>query len=86
MKRYVLAWVALGLLVAGARVAAQDADVDRGPEELAITTDDIRIDQSIAGGYDLWVRKRPGISSILITESTEAPDRRPTTFAYSTSE
>ena len=86
MKRYVLAWVALGLLVAGARVAAQDADVDRGPEELAITTDDIRIDQSIAGGYDLWVRKRPGISSILITESTEAPDRRPTTFAYRTSE
>lgn len=64
-------------------LAAQSPDAEnRGPEELAIAAEDIRIDQSIEGGYDLYVRKREGIASVMLTESTEAPDRQVTTFAF----
>lgn len=52
------------------------------PGALAITADDIRIDQSIEGGYELWIRKTPAVESVLLTESTEAPERNVTTFAY----
>jgi hypothetical protein len=76
MKRYILWWIPVLLAIFGSSAAfAQNPG-------LAITADDIRIEQSIDGGYELWVRKRPEIDSILLTESTEAPDRRPTTFAY----
>ena len=92
----VLAWVLSAAVVPlaaqdaapdSAGTAADAADAARpadaaGPARLAIGPDDIRIDQSIDGGYDLWVRKREGISSVLLTESTEAPDRQPTTFAF----
>lgn len=63
-------------------------DSNRSPvfKSLAITNDDIRIDQSIEGGYELWIRKKPEIQSVLLTESTEAPERNVTTFAYRTSD
>jgi hypothetical protein len=57
-------------------VSAQDA--------LEVTPGDIRIEQSIEGGYYLWIRKKPAIESVLLTESTEAPERNATTFAYRT--
>ncbi len=81
MKRYILCLISIVLAGLGlSSVTAQDTVP--AAEELAIGADDIRIEQSIDGGYELWVRKRPEIESILLTESTEAPDRRPTTFAY----
>ncbi|HKK48872.1 MAG TPA: vWA domain-containing protein [Alkalispirochaeta sp.] len=81
MKRYILCLIPVVLVGFGvSSVTAQDTVPTA--EELAIGPNDIRIEQSIDGGYELWVRKRPEIESILLTESTEAPDRRPTTFAY----
>lgn len=49
---------------------------------LAISPDDLRIDQSLDGGYDLWIRARDGLGSVMITESTEAPDRSVDTFSF----
>ncbi len=50
--------------------------------DLSVGTDDLRIEQTIEGGYYLWIRKKAGIESVLITESTEAPERNVTTFAF----
>ncbi|MFA7566169.1 MAG: vWA domain-containing protein [Alkalispirochaeta sp.] len=55
-------------------------------QDLEITPEDLRIDQSIEGGYYLWIRKKPGMESVLITESTEPPERNVATFAYRTTE
>jgi hypothetical protein len=48
---------------------------------LELQPEDVRIEQSIEGGYYLYVRKKPGIESILITESTEAQDHSVATYA-----
>jgi hypothetical protein len=46
-----------------------------------LTTADIRIENSNDGGYVLWVRAKPDIKSILITESTEPGDHKVATYA-----
>ncbi|MFW5688765.1 MAG: vWA domain-containing protein [Spirochaetota bacterium] len=59
-----------------------DATRDRanaGP--LAVIPADVRIEQTIEGGYYLYVRKGD-IASVLITESTEAPDHQVATYAF----
>jgi hypothetical protein len=48
---------------------------------LTLTTTDIRIENSNDGGYVLWVRAKPEIKSILITESTEPGDHKVATYA-----
>ena len=50
-------------------------------EELAVGPQDLIIEQSLEGGYNLWVKAKPGISSVLLTESTEDPNRRAATYA-----
>ena len=32
---------------------------------LAISPDDLRIDQSLDGGYNLWIRARDGLGSVM---------------------
>lgn len=44
--------------------------------DLTITPEDLRIEQSLDGGYNLIIRKKPGIGSILLTESTADPEKR----------
>ena len=62
---------------------ASDGEAAEGETpSLEITTDDVRIEQTLEGGYNLFIRKRPDVQSVLITESTEAPDRQPATYAY----
>lgn len=65
---------------AGISIDAQESE--RGPDYLEITAEDLRVDQSIEGGYYLFIRKKPRVESVLLTESTERPDRAATTFAY----
>ena len=80
MKRSIYACVVVMLVAFSTpKLSAQESP---GPEALEITTDDIRIEQSLDGGYDLWIRKRPAVESVLLTESTEAPDHQAATFAY----
>ncbi|MDC7228062.1 MAG: VWA domain-containing protein [Spirochaetales bacterium] len=48
---------------------------------LVIGPEDLRIEQSLEGGYNLWIRNKPGLESVLLTESTEDPERKAATYA-----
>ena len=51
-------------------------------DALKISGEDIVIEQSLDGGYDLFVRAVTGRGSILLTESTEDPSRETASYAY----
>lgn len=51
-------------------------------QDLSVGTGDLRIEQSLDGGYVLVIRNKPDISSVLITESTEDPEREVASYAY----
>ncbi|MBN2050791.1 MAG: VWA domain-containing protein [Spirochaetales bacterium] len=51
-------------------------------EDLSLRPEDILIEQSLEGGYNLWVRHLPGQGSVLLTESTEDPERRTASYAF----
>ncbi len=71
------------LLASGMPLAAQQAiaRADSRPQ-LRLRPADVIVEQTPEGGYYLWVRRLPGMESILLTESTEASDNQPTTYAY----
>lgn len=62
---------------------AQDAS-----SRLLILSDDVRVVQDKSGnvapggGYHLFVRKKPGIESVLLTETTKDPEGKADNFAY----
>jgi hypothetical protein len=68
------------LLAAGPRAAA--APPAAGAQDLAVGSGDLRIEAREDGGYDLYVRKKPGLGSILLTESTKDPAMKADNFAY----
>jgi hypothetical protein len=68
---------ALALLAAGARTAEAQAGSD-----LALSPEDVRISARDDGGYDLYLRKKPGIASVLLTETTKDPAMKADNFAY----
>lgn len=70
-----LASLCLGLAIAGSEGAIAQGELALGPG-------DLRIEQSAAGGYFLYVRAKPGLGSILLTESTSDPERKSDSFAY----
>lgn len=75
-------WLAL-LLASGMPLAAQQAIARADPRpELRLRPGDVLVEQTAEGGYYIWVRKLPGMESILLTESTESPDHQSTTYAY----
>ncbi|MDR2110207.1 MAG: hypothetical protein LBP32_02760, partial [Spirochaetaceae bacterium] len=51
-------------------------------QDLSINSGDLRIEQRVDGGFHLFIRKKPGISSVLLTESTRDPARRTDNYAY----
>lgn len=51
-------------------------------QDLSINSNDIVIEQSIDGGYLLWIRKKEGMESVLLTESTEDPDHKDASYSY----
>jgi hypothetical protein len=53
-------------------------------QDLSITTGDIRVEQRVDGGFHLFIRKKPGISSVLLTESTRDPSLNADNYAYRT--
>jgi hypothetical protein len=61
------------LIFAGLQVYAQDFSISPG---------DLRIEQRVDGGFHLFIRKKPGISSVLLTESTRDPSLRADNYAY----
>jgi len=54
--------------------------------DLAVEPGDIRILPRDDGGYDLFIRKKPGIASVLLTESTKDPAMKADNFAYRAAE
>ncbi|MDR3247527.1 MAG: hypothetical protein LBT39_01965, partial [Treponema sp.] len=54
--------------------------------DLSIVTRDLRIEQRVDGGFHLFIRKKPGIASVLLTESTKDPRMREDNYAYRTGE
>ncbi len=55
-------------------------------QDLTISPSDIRITQSPEGGYNLYIRKKPGIESVLLTETTKDPALQADNYAYRTTE
>jgi hypothetical protein len=68
--------VMLFLLAAAAASALDSGD------DLVVDPEDVTLEEGADGGYHLWVRKKPGLGSVLLTESTEDPDERLDIFAY----
>jgi hypothetical protein len=53
-----------------------------GAQDLDISAEDLRIEQRVDGGFHLFIRKKPGISSVLLAESTRDPRMREDNYAY----
>ena len=68
----------LFLLLAPVLLFAQE----RNETSLLITQNDIRIVQGADGGFHLFIRKKPGIESVLLTESTRDPALASANYAY----
>ncbi len=49
--------------------------------DLTIQPDDLRMEQGLDAGYHLYIRKKGGISSVLITESTKDPNGESASYA-----
>ena len=52
-----------------------------GAQALFLASEDLMIEQSLDGGYDLYIRKTRGIESVLLTESSADPEKRVHSFA-----
>ena len=51
-------------------------------QDLSIGPGDLRFEQRVDGGFHLFIRKKPDIASVLLTESTRDPAMRAHNFAY----
>jgi len=55
-------------------------------QDLSLSRDDLRIELRPDGGYHLFIRYKPDISSVLITESTQDPQFKADNYAYRAAE
>lgn len=64
-------------------VYAQNIDEPRKPKisSLELSADDLLLKQSLEGGYDLWIRAKPDMGSVLLTDSTADPEKQVSTYA-----
>jgi len=49
---------------------------------LTLAPQDVRIEQRADGGYHLYIRAKPGLGSVLLTETTRDPAGKADNFAY----
>ena len=67
-------WIIFGLIaVTGFSAYAQD---------LSINAEDLRLEMMADGGFHLFIRKKPDISSVLLTETTRDPAMQADNYAY----
>jgi len=55
-------------------------------QDLSLSANDLRLDVRPDGGYNLYIRYKSDISSVLITETTKDPKLREDNYAYRTAE
>ncbi|MDR1428697.1 MAG: VWA domain-containing protein [Spirochaetaceae bacterium] len=55
-------------------------------QDLSVVPGDLRIEQRTDGGFHLFIRKKTGMASVLITESTRDPSLNADNYAYRTKE
>jgi hypothetical protein len=53
-------------------------------QDLTILDSDLRVSQGADGGFHLYIRKKPGIASVLLTETTRDPNLQESNYAYRT--
>jgi len=51
-------------------------------QDLSISAGDLRLELRPDGGYHLFIRKKPDIASVLLTETTRDPNLRADNYAY----
>jgi hypothetical protein len=51
-------------------------------QDLTISPDDLRVEQRVDGGFHLFIRKKPDISSVMLVESTRDPSLTADNYAY----
>ncbi len=49
--------------------------------DLTLGPDDVLIEQGAGSGYELWIRKKPDVGSVLLTETTKDPGGREANYA-----
>jgi hypothetical protein len=69
-----------------ALLAALAAAAQSPSSPLAILPGDLRIEARDDGGYDLYVRRKAGLGSVLLTESTKDPALKADNYAYRAAE
>ncbi|MFP4491418.1 MAG: vWA domain-containing protein [Spirochaetaceae bacterium] len=74
----IIAAVLLGAFVT-VSVYGQKVEEESGP--LHIRPEDTIIEQNMDGGYDLWIKAKEGLGSVLLTESTADPEEERSSFA-----
>ncbi|MDR0448304.1 MAG: VWA domain-containing protein [Treponema sp.] len=62
-------------------LAAQTGPAPNNPN-LEIVQGDTRVEERADGGFHLYIRKKPGLGSVLITESTRDPSLTSANYAY----
>jgi len=60
--------------------------VSLGAQDLSLAGGDLRLESRADGGFHLFIRKKPDISSVLLTESTRDPSMRADNYAYRAAE
>ncbi|MFO7849689.1 MAG: vWA domain-containing protein [Spirochaetia bacterium] len=82
------AWCVITAAALGISVSAvlhgQKIEEDSGP--LHIRPEDTKIEQNMDGGYDLWIKVKEGLGSVLLTESTADPEEERSSFALRNTE
>jgi len=61
---------------------AAQAGPARDNPSLGIGPEDLRIEQKVDGGFHLYIRKKAGLGSVLLTESTRDPALKQANYAY----
>ena len=71
------------LFFAGLSVSLEAQNAANSPaQDLTIGMDDLKIELRADGGFHLFIRKKPGIASVLLTESTRDPSLQAANYAY----
>jgi hypothetical protein len=77
MRRFLF----LILLILPLTFAAGQTGGGATARDLSVGPEDLLMEQGKDGGYHLWIRKKPGVGSVLLTESTADPAREEAVYA-----